>query len=273
MTPSDGTEMVSMTHTGKVRSHNEDCVIAMNELGLAILADGLGGYNAGEVAAGLAANAISQGLEAAWPNARKGPLNRRGKRAVAEQLIQREVVNADATIFAKAHSAQQWAGMGTTLVLALFFDSSVTVAHMGDSRLYRLRGEALEQLTHDHSLLQEQIDAGVMTTEHAKTSNNRNVVTRALGADPAEEIEMHTHDTLVGDVYLLCSDGLTDMVDDEVIQLKLTPLKANLQLAAQQLVDAANEAGGRDNISVIVVRVMGESSSATHSIEKVSVVV
>jgi PPM family protein phosphatase len=272
--PGDATEMAGLTHTGKVRSHNEDCVIVMNELGLALVADGMGGYNAGEVAAGLAAGMISQGLEAAWPIAGVQPLDGRDERAGAERLIRREIAEADAAIFAKAHSAEQWAGMGTTLVLALFFDNSVTVAHIGDSRLYRLRGEALEQLTHDHSLLQEQIDAGIMTREHARTSNNRNVVTRALGAGPAEETEIHTYPTSAGDVYLLCSDGLTDMLDDEAIRLKLTAPEANLELAAQRLVAAANEAGGRDNISVILARVKGESRSSTHRdrVEKISAV-
>ena len=148
--------------------------------------------------------------------------------------------------------------MGTTLVVALFYDNKMTVAHIGDSRLYRLRGDEFTQVTRDHSLLQEQIDSGLITPEQAKQSQNKNLVTQALGIDPAVEPEIHEYETQPGDIYLLCSDGLCDMVSDEDIGMALQTLGANLKLCAQQLVQMANDNGGRDNVSVILVRVLRE---------------
>jgi PPM family protein phosphatase len=146
--------------------------------------------------------------------------------------------------------------MGTTLVACLFYDNFLTVGHIGDSRLYRMRQDALEQVTRDHSLLQEQIDSGLITKEDARMSQNKNLVTRAVGIDPEVETEIHTYDVQEGDIYLLCSDGLNDMIEDEEIQMTLIALRANLDLTAQQLVQAANDAGGRDNISVMLVKVL-----------------
>jgi protein phosphatase len=144
--------------------------------------------------------------------------------------------------------------MGTTLVMSLFYDNFVAVAHIGDSRLYRLRGESMEQVTRDHSLLQEQLDSGLITPEEAKLSQNKNLVTRALGIDPTVEPEIHVHETQPDDLYLLCSDGLSDMVEDEEIRLTLITLKSNPSLTVQQLVQAANDNGGRDNISAMLIR-------------------
>jgi protein phosphatase len=144
--------------------------------------------------------------------------------------------------------------MGTTLVAAVFADDRVCVGHIGDSRLYRLRGDTLTQLTEDHSLLNEQLKSGLITPEQAKVSNNKNLVTRALGIDPEVELELHEYDVQPGDIYLLCSDGLSDLVEDEEIQLTLSTLSANLELAAHQLVQMANDNGGKDNISVILAR-------------------
>jgi protein phosphatase len=140
--------------------------------------------------------------------------------------------------------------------VALWHDNQMSVGHIGDSRLYRLRGATFEQVTRDHSLLQEQIDSGMITKEQARHSQNKNLVTRAVGIDPQVEAEVHTYGVELGDVYLLCSDGLSDMVNDEDIQLTLSSLQTNLPLAAQQLVQQANDNGGRDNVSVILVRVM-----------------
>ena len=148
--------------------------------------------------------------------------------------------------------------MGTTLVMAVFHDNAVTIAHIGDSRLYRLRGEEFGPVTRDHSLLQEQIDGGIITAEQARHSQNKNLVTRALGVDPAVEPEVRDYDVLPGDIYLLCSDGLNDMVDDEEISMTLQALAANLELCATQLVQMANDNGGRDNVSVILVRIKEE---------------
>ncbi len=148
--------------------------------------------------------------------------------------------------------------MGTTLVVGVFHDNKVTVGHIGDSRLYRLRGEDFQQVTRDHSLLQEQIDGGLITVEQARHSQNKNLVTRAVGIDPEVAAEIHVHEVEPGDVYLFCSDGLNDMVEDDEIAMTLGALSANLDLCATQLIQMANDNGGRDNVSVILVKVKGE---------------
>jgi protein phosphatase len=148
--------------------------------------------------------------------------------------------------------------MGTTLVAGVFHDNKVTVAHVGDSRLYRLRGEDFQQITRDHSLLQEQIDSGLITAEQARHSRNRNLVTRAVGIDPEVVVEIHDHAVLSGDLYVFCSDGLNDMVEDEDIAMTVGALAANLGLCAMQLIQMANDNGGRDNVSVILVKVKRE---------------
>jgi protein phosphatase len=148
--------------------------------------------------------------------------------------------------------------MGTTIVTGLFYDNRVVVGHVGDSRMYRLRGEKLEIVTRDHSLLQEQIDSGMISLEDARLSKNKNLVTRAVGIDAEVVPEIHVHDVRIGDIYLLCSDGLNDMVEDGDIEATLYAMQGNLPLAAEQLIQMANDNGGRDNVSVILVKVKGD---------------
>jgi protein phosphatase len=246
--------MVAHTDPGKVRAHNEDAVFADPALGLAVLADGMGGYNAGEVASGMTTALL--GTELARAFAEQAPDTRRADgQPWAHVAVAQEIARANGAVYQAAQSQPQYAGMGTTLVLALFHGDSVTVAHIGDSRLYRQRGGEFRQLTRDHSLLQEQIDSGIITPEQARYSQNRNLVTRALGSDPTVDAEIHDYEVEPGDLFLLCSDGLNDMVEDEEIALTLTTLSANLALCAAQLVDMANDNGGRDNVSVILVKV------------------
>jgi protein phosphatase len=180
-----------------------------------------------------------------------------------EKLIAEQSARANEAIYEAAQSQPRYSGMGTTLVVAFWHDNQMTVGHIGDSRLYRLRGETLDLLTRDHSLLQEQIDSGMITREQARFSQNKNLVTRAVGIDPEVEAEVHTHPVQPGDLYLLCSDGLNDMLPDDDIQLTLSSLRSNLPLAAEQLVQQANDNGGRDNVSVILVRVAKEFPSRT----------
>ncbi|HKA42718.1 MAG TPA: Stp1/IreP family PP2C-type Ser/Thr phosphatase [Burkholderiales bacterium] len=256
---SSALEIATATHPGMVRSHNEDSIAAEPEIGLAVLADGMGGYNAGEVASGIAVELIRTEVKKALVGARRENLNGKG----AETLIAEHAERANAAIYQAAQSQPQYSGMGTTLVVAMWCDNQMSVGHVGDSRLYRLRGETFEQVTRDHSLLQEQIDSGMITKEQARHSQNKNLVTRAVGIDPQVEAEVHTYKVQRGDIYLLCSDGLSDMVSDDDIQLTLSSLQTNLPLAAQQLVQQANDNGGRDNVSVILVRVMRDF--ATHT--------
>jgi protein phosphatase len=248
-------QSASLTDPGRVRDHNEDCIESRPEIGLYVLADGMGGYNAGEVASGMATSLIADGLIEGWQPRDIDRMSREEAMALSGQLIREQIARANTAIYTTSQNNPECAGMGTTLVVCLFYDDFVTVAHIGDSRLYRLRGEVMEAVTRDHSLLQEQLDSGLITPEEAKLSQNKNLVTRALGIDPAVEPEVHVHEALADDVYLLCSDGLNDMVDDEEIRLTLITLKSNPSLTVQQLVQAANDNGGRDNISAMLVRV------------------
>lgn len=249
----DALEIAVRTDPGLIRSHNEDAIFADPTLGIAVLADGMGGYNAGEVASGMAttllASNFSRLLPAVFPQGARA-----SDGALVEQHIVSEIAAANSAIFNAAQSQPQYAGMGTTLVLAWFYDNRLSIAHVGDSRLYRLREGSLEQLTRDHSLLQEQLDGGMITAEEARFSQNKNLVTRALGVESSVEIEIHDHEVKPGDILMLCSDGLNDMVEDDELALTLQRLSGNLALAAEQLVELANDHGGRDNVSVILVR-------------------
>lgn len=255
-------EIVSRTDPGIVRAHNEDAVAADAAHGVVVLADGMGGYNAGEVAAGMATTVITTEMGRALESVQPQDLDPQSRRPLAERLLREQILKANTSIYQSAQSQPQYAGMGTTLVTSLFYDNRMLVAHLGDSRLYRMRDGALTQLTRDHSLLQEQIDSGLLTPEQAKTAQHKNLVTKALGIDPSVDPEMREFRTTPGDIYLLCSDGLPDMVSDADIAMALEALGANLELAAEQLVQMANDNGGRDNVSVILVRVQREYPAA-----------
>jgi len=248
-------QAVGLTDTGKVREHNEDSIALDGDIGLFVLADGMGGYNAGEVASGIAVALISKETRDTVAQVLPHDRDRATGELMAVRILRNVVARANTSIFQAASSQPQYAGMGTTLVVALLSDNKLTVAHVGDSRLYRLRDAQLAQLTRDHSLLQEQIDSGMITKEMARRSQNKNLVTRAVGIEPEVEADINTFDAKEGDMYLLCSDGLNDMVEDEDILLTLSSLQTNMPLAANQLVQMANDNGGRDNVSVILIRV------------------
>jgi protein phosphatase len=248
-------EIAAATHTGMVRSHNEDTIGSDPGIGLAVLADGMGGYNAGEVASGIAVALVTKQTRELLSRLGAAQGEQSERKSIAADILNDAILHANSSIFQAANSQPQYSGMGTTLVVALLSDNCINVAHVGDSRLYRLRGEELVQLTRDHSLLQEQIDSGMITKEMARRSQNKNLVTRAVGIEPAVEPEINSFEVREGDTYLLCSDGLNDMVEDDDIHLTLTSLQANLPLAANQLVQMANDNGGRDNVSVILVQV------------------
>jgi len=251
-------EIASCTDPGMVRSHNEDSIASDPGNGLVVLADGMGGYNAGEVASGMATTVITTELQQLLAKVQPYEVEQETKSPVAARLLREQVLKANTSIYQAAQSQPQYAGMGTTLVVCLFYDNKVMVAHLGDSRLYRLRDGKFEQVTRDHSLLQEQIDSGIITAEQAKHAQHKNLVTKALGIDPSVEPEIREYEARTGDVYLLCSDGLCDMVEDEDMGMTLQALGGNLKLAAQQLVQMANDNGGKDNVSVILVRVLRE---------------
>jgi len=251
-------EFFSATDTGRARNNNEDSVAVDDASALVVLADGMGGYNAGEVASSMATAFIKTELGRWLSEASEAATDADVRRAM--DIC---VDNANRAIFNAANSNPQYAGMGTTLVVGVFRDGRLLMGHVGDSRAYRLRAGRLNQITHDHSLLQEQIDSGLITAEQAAFSANKNLVTRAVGVEDTVLLETHLHDVLPGDTYLLCSDGLSDMLDDESIQQLLVSAET-LPEAAGALIDAANDAGGKDNISVVLARVRG-SAGATRS--------
>ena len=246
----------ALTDKGMVRAKNEDALAVLPEIGVAILADGMGGYSAGEVASRIAvetcAEVLGQGLRAFdWNNGAERPA-RRGERLA--QLVTDAVRRANATIFDAARSQPECAGMGTTLVVALLHHDKLVVAHVGDSRAYRMRDGQLEQITRDHSQVQDQVDAGLLTPQQARVAANRNLVTRALGIERVVEVELNQFTVKPADIYLLCSDGLSDMVQDAEIADVLNAFSGTLDRAGSALITRANALGGVDNISVILLR-------------------
>jgi PPM family protein phosphatase len=241
-------EFCIRTDPGLARENNEDSVTIDAPTRLAVLADGMGGYNAGEIASGMATTFIKSEL-GRWLSQAGRHANAREVRRAMEICVD----NANRSIFNAANSNPQYSGMGTTLVLGVFQDERLMLGHIGDSRCYRLRGAEFAQITKDHSLLQEQMDAGLITPQQAATSSNKNLVTRALGVEDAVLLEVNEHKVEPGDIYLMCSDGLSDMVDDEGIG-RILGSDAALEQKVAQLIDAANANGGRDNISVLVAQ-------------------
>jgi serine/threonine protein phosphatase PrpC len=244
-------DMVAATHCGLRRVHNEDCIAVDRGVGLAVLADGMGGHKAGEVASRIAVEVITSGIQAAVAEAPPPRLN-----TAAESLIAQHVSQANERIFEAAEANPAYGGMGTTVVVALWHDGSVSVGHVGDSRMYRMRARELEQLTHDHSLAQDHIDRGLLSLDEARTAPIRNVLTRTVGNASEVTADLKSFEVAVDDVYLLCSDGLTDMLTDEQISEALISFGAQIHHAAEELIKQANHQGGVDNISVILVRVM-----------------
>ena len=247
---------VELTDTGKVRDHNEDAIAADQDIGLWVLADGMGGYNAGEVASGIAVKTIVDLVREACHREDRGEIEP-GTGYMRQTIVLRDAVHrANKIINQTAQSQPQCEGMGTTLVACLFYDDKVSVAHVGDSRLYRMRSNRFEQITMDHSLLQELVDRGFYSQEEAQRSTNRNYVTRALGVEGNVDVEVQEVEAEKDDYYLLCSDGLPDMVEDEDIHLTISTFNSNINTIGEQLIKLSNDNGGRDNISVVLVRVM-----------------
>jgi protein phosphatase len=248
-------EFYATTDRGRARANNEDSVAIDDAAALAVLADGMGGYNAGEVASGMATAFIRSEL-GRWLSEASEEVSDHDVRRAMDVCVD----NANRAIFNAANANPQYAGMGTTLVVGIFRGARLLLGHIGDSRAYRWREGRLTQLTRDHSLLQEQIDAGLISPEQAALSLNKNLVTRAVGVEDIVLLETHHHTVAPDDWILMCSDGLSDMLDDESIA---EVLRSHNQVAdaAHALVEAANEAGGRDNIAVILVAVRIEASA------------
>jgi protein phosphatase len=249
-------DFAELTDTGRVRDHNEDAIGYNPEIGLMVLADGMGGYNAGEVASGIAVQIVSQLAAEGAGREHRDEIDPHSGMMRQSIVLRDAVYRANKIIFQTAQSQTHCEGMGTTIVACMFCDNKVSIAHVGDSRAYRVRAGEFEQLTMDHSLLQELVDRGFYSAEEAQRSTNRNYVTRALGVEPTVEVEVNEYDVLPNDVYLLCSDGLPDMVEDEDIHLTISTFNDSLDNVSKQLIELANDHGGRDNVSVQLARVI-----------------
>jgi PPM family protein phosphatase len=262
-------KLVGESHTGKVREHNEDTIAFDADLGLMVLADGMGGYNAGEVASGIAVKTIVNLVRDAADREDLSATDQATGLTRRSIVLRDAVLRANKVIFQTAKTQPQCEGMGTTVVGALFYDDRVTIAHVGDSRMYRVRGNKLEQVTLDHSLLQELVDRGFYSPEEAQRAANKNYVTRALGVEPAVEVEIKEELVQKGDRYIICSDGLSDMVEDADIHLTVNTFGANLDTVAKQLIQLANDNGGRDNVSVLMAQVMESFPARRGVVDKV----
>lgn len=249
-------EIICQTDVGQVRDHNEDYVSSDDRIGLAVLADGMGGLNAGEVASSMTVHLLMDELRAFTEGESdiQYELSENGLSPRA-LVVQRAIEKANSAVFHVSQTQPHCEGMGTTIIVSMFYDNKVAIGHIGDSRVYRFRDNKLSQVTKDHSFVQELVDKGLYTADEARASSKKNVVTRALGVAPEVEPEVHEYKVKPGDVFLLCSDGLTDLVNDEDIEKSFRELGSNLSATAGHLVEVANASGGKDNISVVLIKV------------------
>lgn len=242
-------QVASRSDPGRVRKFNEDSVSADVGCGVIALADGLGPQKGAEAASRIATSTVVERL--------------RGHGSLAPRVALREALgHADRVIRDKAATDPALKGMGSTLSVAWFHHGRVLLGHIGDSRVYRLRAGRLERMTSDHSFLNEALSTGQFTLDELRRSQSRQLVTRALGVSDEVMPDLSEQEVEVGDLYLLCSDGLHDLVEDAEIGQALELLQPNLELLAETLVAMANDRGGRDNVSVALVRVAPRAGSA-----------
>ncbi len=243
----------SQTHAGHLRQRNEDYMITDADSGIFMLADGMGGHRSGDFASKMACESVMHRLHKSLPSLSPDEFDPELGYTRASLLLRQALLEANEKILQEADSNPEHAGMGTTIVVAWFYRDQLTIAHVGDSRLYRLRQGRLEQLTSDHTIRQELIDRGYYDKEQAETLVQRNLVTRALGADRSVAIDIQETMTLPGDLYLLCSDGLYDMVEEQTI-LHIMNRCYDLTSCVETLTKTALGNGGKDNVSVICIR-------------------
>ncbi len=232
------------TDQGKVRTSNEDSYAVSFKHGLFLVADGMGGHAAGEVASQIAATTVQE-VVALHHNSDQNP----------EETLRLAVEEANCRIYEAARIKREFAGMGSTLTVLSLRDTLYLIAHVGDSRAYLLRSGSLEQLTRDHSLVWHLLESGVLRKDELSGHPQKNLITRSIGPHPSVEIDLERGDLREGDVFLLCSDGLTDVVSDENLHRILSDSSKTPQEIGDMLVKTANSLGGPDNITVVVVRV------------------
>ncbi len=239
----------SHTSQGRVRTSNEDSFVANPETRLLLVADGMGGHAAGEIASQIAASTIND-----WVT-----LHSLSNESVGE-MLRLGALEANTRVYDAQRRDRTLAGMGSTLTAMLFQGNRYYIAHVGDSRAYRLRDGALEQLTRDHSLVWHLYENGVLEKTDLSRHPQKNLITRSIGSHPEVEIDLEEGAGLIGDVYLLCTDGLTDGVTEEILRQALSDAEQPPQQIAEYLVQAANEAGGTDNITVVVIRLVEDDT-------------
>lgn len=245
----------ALTDVGKKRTHNEDSYLVQPQDGLFVVCDGMGGHASGEIASGVAAEAIGRFVatarkdpEITWPHKADKKLGE------LENMLMVGIKWANYEVYSRASSSLRYKGMGTTCVSALFDGHSCAIAHVGDSRCYRVRGENIEQLTEDHSLLNEYKKLAQLTPAEIKNFPQKNIITRALGMKETVRVDVRREDVLPGDIYLLCCDGLTGELSDQDILGTVLACNDDLDMACRKLIDQANEHGGKDNITVVLVK-------------------
>ena len=277
--------IVERTDVGLVREHNEDYVGSDEKLGIVVLADGMGGMNAGEVASSMSVHLLMDELSgfvrgaaqseaspsAEAPSAEDGRDEAQHEPEVGlhSRVVKSAVEQVNSAVFHVSQTQPQCRGMGTTIVVLLFHDNQVSVAHIGDSRAYRFRQDQLTPITTDHSFVQELVNKGLYTEDEARLSPRKNVVTRALGIAPTVEAEIHEYPVAKDDLYLICSDGLTDLVTDENIETSVRQFGTDLEGMADHLVNLANASGGRDNISIILVQTLKPFPAGSSLFERI----
>ncbi len=248
------------TDVGRKRGHNEDNLCLLPEQNLYIAADGMGGHAAGEVASQIAVDTVAEFFEETaedddltWPYKMDKDLNYQENRLAASIKLANLRIHEKAEADPSTHH-----GMGTTIVATYISDDMVYVGHVGDSRIYRLRGDELEQVTDDHSLLNDYIKMKDLSEEEIENFPHKNVIVRALGMKETVQVDVDHEKPEHGDIYLLCSDGLCDMISDDEIREIMLKHRNDLDACVQALIDAANESGGNDNITVVLVELLKE---------------
>jgi serine/threonine protein phosphatase PrpC len=254
------------TSVGMVRKNNEDAFFLAPEKGLLVVADGMGGHASGEIASRMAVDTIRNYFEAVGEHG-SPPLVGKYDDDFTEETnrLASAVRLANMAIYEAASQNEKWRGMGTTIVCALLNKHKLSIAHVGDSRLYLIRSGGIEQLTDDHSVVAEQVKRELISQKEADQSEIKNMLTRALGIDSRVEVDLSELSLLEGDALILCTDGLTNMVPDEEI-LSTVVAEGNPSVVSQGLIAQANEGGGKDNITVVAAYVKRESwlSSFVH---------
>ncbi|MFV9615470.1 MAG: Stp1/IreP family PP2C-type Ser/Thr phosphatase [Gammaproteobacteria bacterium] len=242
------------TDTGSVRDHNEDAIGCNEDIALAVLADGMGGHRGGEMASAITVSTVLEVITNKLKNITIDDTDDNSIYSAESQIIHDAISLANKNVHDSSQAHAQYRGMGTTVVVVLFYDNRFTVAHVGDSRLYRLRDGELVQLTRDHSMVQELIDRDCYTSEQTINSLNKNLITRAIGVDSQVQIDLQEDVALANDIYLICSDGVTDMIEDDLIKSTMIKNSQNLEKATSEIIRLANEHGGKDNISALLVK-------------------